>query len=238
MFDPNVVIAAKRHARQEYPKESCGLVVEDNGAQVYLPCKNIAVDPHLDFAISDEDYFLAYELGLKGVIHSHPDGKRQPSLADMKSQISMDVAWGLLVVTKELVSEMICWGGDTPTPPLLNRDFVHGITDCYALVRDYYRLEHGLLMPDYPRDAMWWDKGQDLYMDNLVKEGFEVITGEEPRKGDGFLCRIFSSVNNHAGVYLGDGLIMHHLQNRLSRTEPVYGWKKYIMVWLRHKSFF
>jgi hypothetical protein len=45
--------------------------------------------------------------------------------------------------------------------------------------------------------------------------------------GDCFLMQVASPVPNHAAVYLGDGLILHHLQGRLS-SRDVYGgyWQK------------
>lgn len=232
MFDSDVIAEIKSHARSEYPKESCGLVI--NGR--YFACLNTAEDPYKDFTIDNGTYLDAVKLGLDAVVHSHPDGKRCPSGSDMRSQIAMDVKWGILVVTKEIVSDIIWWGGDTPIPPLLERPFVHGITDCYALIRDYYRLEQNIFLPDWPRDMEWWNKNQDLYMDNFAEQGFTAISvaTDAPQIGDACLCKLFSSVNNHAGVYVGDGLILHHLQNRISCHEPVYRWMNHISIWLRY----
>jgi len=40
-------------------------------------------------------------------------------------------------------------------------------------------------------------------------------------------------VTNHAGIYIGNGLFLHHLPNRLSREEPVMRWKSLITHVLR-----
>ena len=62
---------AVRHAEQEYPKESSGLVV--NGS--YFPCRNIALHPESNFAINPVDYGRAMLAGaIEGVVHSHPKG--------------------------------------------------------------------------------------------------------------------------------------------------------------------
>jgi cell wall-associated NlpC family hydrolase len=47
--------------------------------------------------------------------------------------------------------------------------------------------------------------------------------------------QVASPVPNHASVYLGDGLILHHLQGRLS-SRDVYGgyWQKVSTHALRH----
>jgi cell wall-associated NlpC family hydrolase len=51
--------------------------------------------------------------------------------------------------------------------------------------------------------------------------------------------QVASPVPNHAAVYLGDGLILHHLQGRLS-SRDVYGgyWQKVTTHALRHPLLF
>jgi proteasome lid subunit RPN8/RPN11 len=62
---------AVRHAEEQYPKESAGLVV--NGS--YFPCRNIADRPEESFVISPVDYGRAMCAGvIEGVVHSHPQG--------------------------------------------------------------------------------------------------------------------------------------------------------------------
>ena len=47
--------AAKQHALQKAPNESCGIVVND----VYYPCKNISDTPKDNFAIHPKDFLRA-----------------------------------------------------------------------------------------------------------------------------------------------------------------------------------
>jgi len=46
-----------------------------------------------------------------------------------------------------------------------------------------------------------------------------------------------NGVPNHAGVYLGDGIMLHHLYGRLS-SRDVYGgyWREVTRLTLRHES--
>ena len=63
------------HAESEYPKECCGFVVNSNGRQIYIPCKNVADDPENFFEIAPEEVakiYINYEP--LAVVHSHPDG--------------------------------------------------------------------------------------------------------------------------------------------------------------------
>jgi cell wall-associated NlpC family hydrolase len=105
--------------------------------------------------------------------------------------------------------------------PLVGREWAHGVLDCYAIVRDYYA-EKGVELRDYERNDDWWRLGQNLYLDNFGKEGFKEIPFSELAVGDLILMKMRSQVPNHAAVYLGNNIILHHLSNRLS-SRDVYG---------------
>jgi cell wall-associated NlpC family hydrolase len=62
-------------------------------------------------------------------------------------------------------------------------------------------------------------------MEGYQQAGFVGIKdGEQPEVGDIILMQIRSNngVPNHAGIYIGDGLMLHHLYGRLS-SRDVYG---------------
>lgn len=229
---PEALRAMREHALAEYPKESCGVVA---GLQ-YIPCRNVAEDPKQHFAIDPHEVLRVCGGDPTAVIHSHPDGPDHPSKSDMEQQMAMEVPWGIVLTNGKEARDPFWFGDQVPTPPLLMRPFRHGVTDCYSLVRDYFKLERGILLPDFPRDWDWWHNGGDLYREGFRKVGFEAIpegaTGCKP--GDCFMAQIMSKVPNHAGVYVGDGLILHHLQNRVSRREPAHNWRKYITLWVRY----
>jgi cell wall-associated NlpC family hydrolase len=98
--------------------------------------------------------------------------------------------------------------------------------DCWGLCRDWYARERGVDLPDPARRDGWWDDGStDLYGDDPMKAaGFEKIDLASIAAGDLILMQIRSRnlVPNHAAIYLGDGLILHHLHGRLS-SRDVYG---------------
>lgn len=61
-----------------------------------------------------------------------------------------------------------------------------------------------------------------MYVDNLPNEGFKPIPVEDVQPGDLILMQLGSPLPNHAAIYLGDQIILHHVQNRLS-SRDVYG---------------
>ena len=53
--------------------------------------------------------------------------------------------------------------------------------------------------------------------------------------GDVFLAAIRSAVPNHAGVYVGQQEVMHHMLNRFSRIDPLIQVERpFITDWMRY----
>lgn len=125
--------------------------------------------------------------------------------------------------------------------PLVGREWAHGSLDCYGILRDWYKRELGITLPNFERHDNWWNDGHSsLYLDHFAEAGcVPVPEGEPMRRGDILLFQIRSSngVPNHAAVYLGDGRILHHQFGRLS-TIDVYGGQMPTMhrLTLRHHS--
>lgn len=240
MFDfvPRLIeLAAAEAALGEPPKERCGVIVKDGDGQRVIECKNVASNPHEFFKISPEEWaYLSVDYEILSVWHTHPNASAAPSAADLKMIEATQLPW-----------HVVSWpeGGHSYTEPsgyeapYEGRPFVHGVLDCYALCRDWYKRELNIDLPDDPREDNWWEKGGNLYVDGFEKNGFVSIGHDERdlKRGDGILMQIRSSVPNHAAVYLGEGLILHHLHSRLSGIYPYGGqWLKNSTHFLRHRS--
>lgn len=229
-FPKIITVKAKRHAIECYPNESCGIVVDNK----YIPCENISSTPQNHFEIDAAIYIKNAEK-IKAIIHSHNDYPHASKL-DMIQQMATNVPWGIVNVVKGNVTGTWFWGDTLPIQDYTGRPFVHGIYDCYSLVRSYYMLEKGITLSVCPRDYNFWRRKELLLTDNYIREGFIEISRSELEVGDVILANILSSVVNHSGIYIGNGLILHHLYNRLSRTEPLSRWQKYISHYLRHEG--
>jgi len=228
MFPVDILESIKTHALAEHPRESCGVVV---GAE-YIACRNEAENPEKDFRIPTAEY-SKYARRVKAIIHSHTNGKAFPSKADMQSQIATKKPWGIVVTDGAVVNDFFYFGDGSPVPPLIGRQFRHGVTDCYALVRDWYKQEQGIVLPAYARADQWWEAGESMLVDFFSDCGFEVVQRvSEP--GDCVIGRVLGKVPNHCGVYIGNDLVLHHLSNRLSRSEPLQPWMKYVTHCLRY----
>lgn len=221
------------HAAQELPRECCGLLVVRKGREVYWPCRNLAGAGQ--FRIDAEDYAAAEEAGdVLAVVHSHPYLPPTPSQADLVGCEASGLPWIILSWPTGALHECRPTGY---VAPLIGRVFSHGVLDCYALVKDYYARETGIALPDFDRPDDWWKAGQNLYRDNFAAAGFQVIERSQLRPHDAILIQLGANVANHAAIYLGDGLILHHPMNRLSGREVFGGyWQKNAVLYLRHRE--
>lgn len=234
--------AAQAHAADSYPNESCGLIVMAADGERYVPCSNSHDKPSEYFRLSGEDFAQAEEIGeVQAVVHSHPNASGNPSDADRVQCELSDLPWHILSIGMvDGKPDFGIQGYCEPCgyeAPLEGREFAHGILDCFTLFKDFLWREYGIRVANYEREDDWWDKGQELYsMERLNAEGFFQIK-DEPKRGDIILMNIKSKVPNHAGVYLGNGQMIHHMMNRLSCTVPYGGmWAERTMAIVRHKD--
>lgn len=198
------------HAKEQAPWEACGLLISTAQGEQYLPCVNQHVDPKNHFTISFDDFIRAEQQGeVIAVVHSHPDS--QPYLSTLDRQLQVNSALPWWVICDEKIHRY------QPVPHLLGRQFIHGSTDCYGLFRDAYHLA-GHELPDFERHDNWWRHNNELYLDNMVSSGFRQIK-KDAQPGDIILCCYASSRANHAGIYLGNQTILHHIPNQLSKRE-------------------
>ena len=212
-------------ARREYPREACGLVLVQRGRARLQLCGNRASDPVSDFEIDPQDYADAEMLGdIVGVIHSHPGGTAQPSGMDLASHKATGLTWWIVGLADANAPPQLLELPAVDFLPLKGRQFIHGVTDCFTLIRDWYRQERNIRLPDFHRDDNWWEKGQDLYVENYASAGFVALDdGEGIQPGDILLMNIGSSKANHGAVYIGNNAILHHLHGRLSCQEVYTG---------------
>jgi proteasome lid subunit RPN8/RPN11 len=248
-FDPNlvadVVEAIKAHAVAAYPDESVGAITADG----YHPLRNLAREdpaversgPRYHFDAQEDLAPLLAADAVLALVHSHPEGPEAPSANDIAQQRAMDLPWGIVMCNAEACTAPYWWGDDLVPPALAGRQFRHGPSgsdgkgDCYALIRDWYRIERGIALAEFPREDNWWHGDRDLYTQGFAEAGFVLADRNNPEIGDVVLMTISArGKSNHGSVYVGNGLVLHHLAGRISRLEPVGPWMKHVTWWLRY----
>lgn len=225
-----------KHLRSEFPYEGVGVIINDK----YIPCENVAQNPEEHFDIGKKQYKELRALGeFQAVVHSHND---YPHISedDMRSQMETLIPYGMVSLKNGSVQRIVWWGDALEPQNLLNRYFIHGVYDCYGLVRDFYR-HHGIVIPNFVRENVWWEDNKGMFEQNFEAAGFEKITVDEVKPGDTVLMKIRGCIQNnyanHCGIVLEGNTLLHHLYNRASRIEPIGGWKKCVTTYLRLKEF-
>lgn len=235
-----------QHAISQYPKECIGYI---DGDGVYHKLQNISANPKLSASIRPNIMagLLANDK-ISILCHSHPDGPDCPSEADMLSQIELDIPFAIVTTNGEACAKPFIWGeGLFDGRPIIGRPFRHGVNDCYDLLRALFLRSHDILLPQFARGWEWWlpnyEGSKNLYREGFSQAGFIEANKEFPLAGDVWLASIRSNEPNHAGVYLGNGLCIHHPSSglaydptRISKREPITRWSPYITHWLRRKD--
>jgi cell wall-associated NlpC family hydrolase len=122
---------------------------------------------------------------------------------------------------------------------LLGKQFVWESDDCFGLLREFYKLQFDIEMPDFARPHDFWSKGMNLYVENAYSQGFRPIDVHptEWQFGDVFLMAIDSRTANHAAILVEDNQILHHMYNQLSKVELYSGRFRNLTVGVyRHKD--
>ena len=214
---------ALNHAKVEDPKECVGLLLNIRGKERYFPCRNLSMTAHQCFILDPEDYVKADNTGeIKAIVHSHPVTPPFPSEADKLGCEQSKLPWHIVNPKTEQ------WGYYEPCgykPPLKGRPWVWGVTDCWSLVRDFYKEEKNIELLDYERPVTPQEFNDvPLFERYAESTGFKELDPNETLKnGDILLMSIMYNTLNHVAIFL-DGDVLHHLTDRLSCKEPYSAW--------------
>ena len=244
-FGRAVTAAIIAHGESDPTREICGIVWATLTGWRYQRETNRAADQrqHFEIHLAAMHAPAPHQQPI-AIIHSHPDGPAWPSVDDMRQQQASGLCWGIYV-PRALPDSGLFWFGGEYRYPIQRRPYRHGVTDCYALVRDWFAQEFQIHLIDRPRAWDWWHQDENLYAANFHAANFHRLPPDAPlQRGDIGLARILSPVINHALIWLGDGCVLHHLagqhaydQARMPRIDPAERWHKYIDHWVRHDRF-
>lgn len=209
-WTPEVISSILNHTSAD-SAEVCGFVLSCSNEQTYCPCRNVSAVPADSFEISADDWIKAEEKGdVIAIVHSHPRGEPYLSGADRLAQNQSGLPW-LLAVSGQVKHFRFA-------PLLRGRSFNYGNMDCYTLARDAFMLM-GVEFRDHPRTDIDKDVQLNSFVCNLPDGGFYRVRQDELKEGDVILTA-YCNAPNHIALYLGQGEILHHALDQMSRREP------------------
>lgn len=232
------------HAALCQPAECCGLLYRPEGAErlFYVPATNLSPEAGERFTLDPQVWAACEDMGeIVAIVHSHPNASANPSDAD---GVGCEL-WGLPWLIVGWPSG--CFVQLDPSgwrAPLLGRQFVFGVLDCWQLVRDFHERELGIELPNFPREDKFWLPTEDRPARNLFDEyleaaGFVMLPpGQAPERGDVLRMRIRSlDIDNHLAVFLGDSRFLHSQPGKVSEVE-MWGdaWQRRTFGIGRHRS--
>jgi len=212
-----ILVQSIAHAKEQFPEEAVGIVYKGR----YVRLKNVSKTPEKSFETDPKA--LAKYKGYSAVIHSHPEGERAPSKADIENQIVTAVPWHVNVMRNGDYFETFSFGDFTLDEPLVGRNWRSGVYDCVSLTRAYFWQKHGIKLPDLPRYDGWWDKEDTLAMFARHRDQyamFELAPRDSIRAGDLLMMAIRTEQPNHFGIMYTDQIVLHHPAEGLSARRP------------------
>ncbi len=121
---------------------------------------------------------------------------------------------------------------------LIGRPYKGGEDDCYGLCRQYYKRVFGLELENWARPEEWWVHPELSLVDDLFQvDGWENVgtNFRNLKQGDGLIFSLIQGRANHVGVYVGNGMFIHHVFRRMSCEESfAQKWQSRCLMVVRH----
>lgn len=232
-FNKNSIKAAIRHAYDEFPNESCGAIL--NGK--YVRFENRAEDPSSNFLIQDSHFARAYAAdAVDCVIHSHND-HNMASFEDQRQQLELGVPFGIINLGVNRPQHVVFWGDTLPIEPIEGRDFFYGVWDCFALVRDYVRINTEWTPPNPPRSWDFWNEGVSMFEEHINKKTmpYQFVEIKDTIPGDVLLYSVHHrKYINHCGILVEGDKVIHHLPKHKSQKFQMSYLRPYLKAAMRH----
>ena len=231
----NFIEDMREHFKNEYPREGCGILTVVKGKQKWIPCTNIAEEDN-HFIIDTKEYLkIARTSDIVGIVHSHPDESSEPSELDINNCNALGKKYYIFSYPE---MDLTIVEPETNTTDLYGREYEFGVKDCFEALRDYLKTQNIEIPPRAMFVEDYWDKNIDYFNDKTISDWqHSPVSLNEIKENDVLIFKVFSDINNHCGVYLGNDIFYHHAENRLSCRENLYPqWKKWLVGAYRYAA--
>jgi proteasome lid subunit RPN8/RPN11 len=223
---PDYVLDRIRSLASQSPTEEIGgVTLATPGAYRVYPIHNCSLQADVAYIPHTLGLLDSSKLGhLEFYWHTHVNGNPNFSPTDITGIWETAIPWLLY----DLKNDSFNFFDPDLRTPLLAREWELGLTDCWSLVRDFYRWHLDIILPPPEHDGRlrpWlfpdWNRALDLLPNHFDRVPIQTV---EPYD----LVLYKNSVENanpgHFGVLLPtvNGLeLLHHFYKRSSALEPI-----------------
>ena len=239
-FSPETLFKIELATRRAYPEEICGYIYTDG---TFHEETNISKEPTKSFELCPLR-FLDQKDSIYAIIHSHTQRShlhiQTPSLADLNLAVSLGLPMYICALSNGQYFAPLKVPSDL-SDNYLNRPYIFGVSDCGCLIRDFYHFEFGIeikipLTDHLTEKKDWADlvkrvlEDNQLQAKNLLQQDnvnasiksnnlIDITQTGQLQKGDLLITSILGFRDNHAMIYLGNGVILN--QGEYSKIEPL-----------------
>jgi hypothetical protein len=231
---PSYVLDRIRSIASESPCEEVGgVTVATPGAFRVVQIHNCSCEPDAAYLPYGLGLVEANNLGhLEFYWHTHINGNSNFSPTDITGIWETDIPWLLY----DFKNDVFNYFDPELETPLLGRPWVLGLTDCWAVIYNFYlwNLKIKLPPPEHDgRDKPWEDPNWNVYLERLPKYFKQV------KKAEAYDLILYKNpVENYSPGHIGmvcptkDGLqLLHHFYKRQSTLEPIIKPDRIHSIW-------
>lgn len=206
-----------KYALQSPDEESVGLICGDN----FVPCKNIHGNKKHYFSIDPIDYIKATKIGkITAIFHSHVNDSPGFSVFDYQQSILNNLEYWLY----DLKSKTFKILKPQIFTKYINQPFKEGISDCFSLIRDFYKNELNIEIPNWfcNRKKGFVKIQKNLLETQEYKElgksiGFNLVLDNNLKNFDILIFKFYDRL--HMAIFLENNCILHQIRVKRSCIE-------------------
>lgn len=233
----NIYLLIKRHAKQCFPAECCGLLVNSGDKYKIIPCQNISDDKLNSFIIAPKDYVLATKSGqIIAFYHSHTSKfhEKDFTILDKLNSINHKLP---IIMYNFIDDQFKIFDESEIDYQYIGLKFQYNVNDCLSLVEKYYKNEFNIILPIYDRNENTIENNPYIFIENMEKYGFQEIDKNIELKNGDIIINNSLKGPTHLMIYVGNNQILHNKFNSYSTVELYNNlYKQYTYKIIRHKE--
>lgn len=209
-----------------------GFLVDSNEGIKTVLCPNNAPNKKHNVLISGRDYLKAQKQGkIIAFFHSEPE-KEYLSPVDIQNKNAHNIIF--ILFCKKTNTFNIFYpelnNNNSNYSKYLNRFFKIGKSDCFTLIREFYKDELDIEIKDVGRKTWWYDESPKLIIEKARQENFELIFNIKKIKKYDILVFSYDSkvYPRHLGIFLGGDSFLHQPRNKKSCVERLSDFSSYL----------